>query len=163
MSVVAARLRLVDLDVGLPALYPRRAPAARARRAVATKATVVGPSGLHWQVRLLSLPAAMRPYPPSELISLADPSHGWTPFPLGILFAPLALPFLPLVLLCRGLRLLPWTVEARTYPWGRRYPPIVFAYAVRGREEAVEAVGELAARLARGDGAPVLPGCERVR
>jgi hypothetical protein len=60
------------------------------------------------------------------------------------------------------LRLLPWTVEARTHPWGRRYPPIVLAYQVRGRDEAAAAIAELVAALARGSGGPVLHGCERV-
>ena len=72
------------------------------------------------------------------------------------------LPFLPLVLLLRALRLLPWTIEARTYPWGKRFPPVVHAYEVRGREEADRAVRDLADGLARGDGAPVVPGAERV-
>ncbi len=163
MSVDAARLRLVDAATGLPAAYTTRARTDRAARAARTRAEVIGPDGLHWRVRLLVLPSGMRPYRASELIALADPSNGWTPFPLGVLLAPLALPFLPLVLLLRRLRLLPWTVEARTYPWGRRYPPIVLTYEVRGREEAIAAVAELAAGLARGSGAPVLRGCERVR
>lgn len=123
---------------------------------------MVGPTDLRWQVRLLTLPSAMRPHPPSEMLALADPSTGWTPLPLGILLLPLALPCLPPVLLLRWLRVLPWTVEARAYPWGRRHPPIVLAYEVRGREEAAAAIAELAAALARGSGGPVLPGCERV-
>jgi hypothetical protein len=123
---------------------------------------VVGPTDLRWEVRRLTLPSAMRPHPPSEILALADPATGWTPLPLGVLLAGLALPFLPLILLLRSLRVLPWTVEARTYPWGRRQPPIVFAYEVRGREEAAAALAELAAAVARGSGAPVLYGCERV-
>jgi len=163
MIVDAARLRLVDVATGLPAAYtPTRARTDRAVRGVRTKTKVVGPDGLHWRVRLLILPSGMRPYPPSELLGLADPSNGWTAFPLGVLVAPLALPLLPLVLLLRRLRLLPWTFEARTYPWGRRYPPVVLTYQVRGREEAVAGIAELAAGLARGSGGPVLPGCERV-
>jgi hypothetical protein len=162
VSVDAARLRLVDVATGVPAAYPTRARLDRAMRAARTKTTVVAPNGLHWRVQLLTLPSAMRAYPPTELLGLADPSNGWTPFPLGMLVAPLALPFLPLVLLLRRLRLLPWTLEARTYPWGRRYPPVVLTYAVRGHEEAVAAIAELAAALARGSGGPVLPGCERV-
>jgi hypothetical protein len=99
----------------------------------------------------------MRPHPPSEILALADPATGWTPLPLGVRLAGLALPFVPLVLLLRTLRVLPWTLEARTYPWGRRRPPIVFAYEVRGGEEATAAIAELAAALARGSGSPVLP------
>jgi hypothetical protein len=106
----------------------------------------------------------MRPHPPAELVELSHRSREvWTPLPLGFVLLPVALPFLPLVLLLRVLRLLPWTLEARTYPWGRRVPPVVLEYEVRGREEAELALRELAARLARGDGAPVVPGAERVR
>ena len=78
--------------------------------------------------------------PPSTVRDLSpskDPATGWTPLPLGVLLAGLALPLVPLVLLLRSLRVLPWTVEARTYPWGRRHPPIVsrtrFAAATRQR------------------------------
>ena len=163
MTVEAAGLRLVDFGARLPVLYGREARAGRAASAARTNTVVVGPSDLRWQVRRLLLPSAMRPHPPSEILALADPGTGWTPLPLGLLLAVLALPMLPLVLLLRSLHVLPWTVEARTYPWGRRRPPIVFAYEVRGRDEAAAAIAELADALARGSGSPVLPGCERVR
>ena len=162
MSADAAQLRLVDFGARLPALYGPHARAGRAARATLTKLEVVGPTDLRWKVRLLILPSAMRPHPPSEILALADPATGWTPLPLGVLLAGLALPFVPLILLLRSLRLLPWTVEARTYPWGRRHPPIVFAYEVRGRDEAAAAISMLATALARGSGGPELPGCERV-
>jgi hypothetical protein len=42
-------------------------------------------------------------------------------------------------------------------------PPIVFAYEVRGREETEVAMQNLAAALLRGDGAPAVPGAERVQ
>lgn len=162
MSVDAAQLRLVDVGARLPALYGPHARPDRSPRATLTKMEVVGPTDLRWKVRLLILPSAMRPHPPSEILSLADPATGWTPLPLGVLLAGLALPFLPFVLLLRSLHVLPWTVEARTYPWGRRHPPIVFAYEVRGREEAAAAIAMLAIALERGSGGPELPGCERV-
>jgi hypothetical protein len=162
MNVDAARLRLVDFGARLPVLYGTEARVGRAARAARTRIELLGPTGLDWRVRLLTLPSAMRPHPPSEILALADPATGWTPLPLGLLLAGLALPLLPLVLLLRSLRVLPWTVEARTYPWGRRHPPIVLTYEVRGREEAVAAVTALAAALARGSGGPVLPGCERI-
>jgi hypothetical protein len=163
VSVDAAQLRLVDFGARLPVLYGPKTRAGRAAWVARTKAEVVGPSDLSWQVRLLILPSAMRPHPPSDILALADPATGWTPLPLGLLLAAFALPFLPLILLLRSLRVLPWTVEARTYPWGRRHPPIVLAYEVRGREEAAAAIAELAAALARGSGGPDLRGCERVR
>jgi hypothetical protein len=160
--VDAARLRLVDLGASLPVVFGAETRIGRASWAARTDTEVVGPSGLRWRVRLLTLPSGMRPHPPAEILALADPSTGWTPLPVGVLLAALALPFLPFVLLLRSLRVLPWTVEARTYPWGRRHPPIVLAYEVRGREEAAAALAELAAALARGSGGPALPGCERV-
>jgi hypothetical protein len=162
VTVDAAQLRVVDFAGRLPIHDGREARAVRATRAAQTKTEVVGPTDLRWQVRRLILPTAMRPHPPSEMLALADPATGWTPLPLGVLLAGLALPFMPFILLLRSLRVLPWTVEARTYPWGRRRPPIVFAYEVRGREEAAAAIVELAAALAQGSGAPVLGGCERV-
>ena len=162
MTVDAASLRLVDHGARLPVLYGAETREGRAAWAQRTKLEVVGPTDLHWEVRLLMLPSGMRPHPPSEILALADPATGWTPLPLGILLACLALPFLPLILLLRRLRVLPWTVEARTYPWGRRQPPIVLAYEVRGRADAETAIAELAAELARGSGGPVLTGCERV-
>jgi hypothetical protein len=162
MTVDAAQLRLVDFNARLPIFDGCEAREVRAMRAARTKMEVVGPTDLHWQLRLLILPSGMRPHPPSEMLALADPATGWTPLPLGVLLAVLALPFVPLILLLRSLRVLPWTVEARTYPWGRRHPPIVLAYEVRGHQEAVMAIAELAAALARGSGGPVLPGCERV-
>ncbi|MGH3054128.1 MAG: hypothetical protein ACRDL7_04020, partial [Gaiellaceae bacterium] len=99
MTTDAAPLRLVDFGARLPVLFGREAREGRAARAARTKTEVVGPTGLRWQVRLLTLPSAMRPHPPSEMLALADPATGWTPLPLGVLLAGLALPFLPLVLL----------------------------------------------------------------
>src|SRR2546430_682128 len=92
-----ARLRLVEFSASLPVLYGSDARVGRAARVARTKTEIVGPSGLHWQVRLLILPSGMRPPPPSEMLALADPATGGTPLPLGGLLAGLALPFLPLV------------------------------------------------------------------
>jgi hypothetical protein len=91
-----------------------------------------------------------------------DAVGAWTgPLPLGFLFLPLVLPLVPLALLFRRLRLLPWTIEARTYPWGRRYPPVVLTYAIRGGEETCRAFGQLVEALTRGEGAPVIDGAEK--
>lgn len=38
------------------------------------------------------------------------------PLPVAFLLVPVALP-LPFALLLRRRRILPWTIEARTYPW----------------------------------------------
>jgi hypothetical protein len=83
------------------------------------------------------------------------------PLPLAFLLVPLALPLVPFAILLRRVRLLPWTIEARTYPWGRRYPPIVLTYEVRGRDETRRAFVQLVERLAHGDGAPVIDGAEQ--
>ena len=91
-----------------------------------------------------------------------DAKGAWTgPLPLGFLLVPLVLPLVPLVLLLRRMRLLPWTIEARAHPWGRRYPPIVLTYPIRGGEESRRAFGQLVEALARGEGAPRIDGAER--
>jgi hypothetical protein len=69
---------------------------------------------------------------------------------------------LPFALLLRRARLLPWTIEARTYPWGRRYPPVVLTYAIRGGEETARAFDQLVAALARGEGSPFIGGAEKL-
>jgi hypothetical protein len=93
--------------------------------------------------------------------SVPDPTVGVTgPLPLGALLSLLLLPLLPLVLVLRYMRIVRWTIEARAYPWGRRYPPVVLSYAIRGHDEAMRAVEDLANALERGDGAPVLAGAE---
>lgn len=95
-------------------------------------------------------------------MACADPEFGWTPLPIGIVLTALTLPFLPFLLLLRAVGLIRWEVEARTYPWGRRYPPIVLRYAARGHDQAIAAVAELADALARGSGSPVLQNAKRV-
>jgi hypothetical protein len=137
---------------------------------------VTSPDRLEWKVKRLVVPAAMRPLSPTDTIDAATPrrtavegvpgtvrdaSVGVTgPLPLGAVLVVLLLPLLPFVLALRRLGLLRWIVEARTYPWGRRYPPVVLTYAIRGGDAAHDAVDRLAEALARGDGAPVLAGAE---
>lgn len=141
------------------------------------KQTVVAPDGLRWTVRRLIVPTGLRPLSRTEMLDAATPRRtvvegvsrqvpdamgAWTgPLPLGFLFVPLVLPLVPVALLLRALRVLPWTIEARTYPWGRRYPPVVLTYGVRGGEETRRAFGRLVEALARGDGAPVIDGAEK--
>jgi hypothetical protein len=92
-----------------------------------------------------------------------DAVGAWTgPLPLGFVFLPLALLVVPVVLVLRRVRWLPWTIEARTYPWGRRYPPVVLTYAVRGKEKAARALTQLVEALARGEGAPQIAGTEKL-
>src|SRR5436190_1126042 len=113
---------------------------------------VTSPDGLRWRVKRLVIPKGVLPPTRHELLDLATPRRtivagmdrrvpdatgaATGPIPLAFLFTPIALVFLPLVLLLRRVRWLPWTVEARTYPWGRRFPPIVHAYAIRGGQES---------------------------
>ena len=143
------------------------------------KRTVVAPDGLRWTVKRLVVPTGFRPLTGPELLHVATPNRqvvegidrrlpdaygAWTgPYPLAFVFFPLMALFLPFVLLARRLRWLPWTIEARTYPWGRRQPPIVFSYAVAGGAECAVAIDELVVALARGDGRPELSGAEHLR
>ena len=143
------------------------------------KRTVIGPNGLRWTVKRLIVPTGMRPLTGPELLHVATPYRqvvegidrrlpdaygGWTgPYPLAFVFFPVLALFLPFVLLARQLRWLPWTIEARAYPWGRWKPPIVFSYAVRGTAECLVAIEELIAALERGDGRPQLSGGEHLR
>jgi hypothetical protein len=140
------------------------------------KRSLTAPDGLRWTVRRLIVPTGMRPMSRTDILDAAAPRRtavdgmsrqvpdavgAWTgPLPLGFLLIPLALPLVPFVLLLRRMRLLPWTIEARTYPWGRRYPPVVLTYAVAGGDETRRAFGQLVEALARGDGAPVIDGAE---
>ena len=104
--------------------------------------------GLEWTVRRLRVPPAMLPHPPREMVNLSHPQDEvGAPLPLGFVLLPVAAICLPFVLLLRALRLLPWTIQARTYPWGRLTPPVVLEYRVRGREESLRLVEELAAAL----------------
>jgi hypothetical protein len=155
--------RLVDITAGGKPHFGAAMREGRADHARRTRLNVTGPDGLEWTVRRLLLPSAMRPYTPSAMIDLSHPNRETTgALPLGFVVVPILLPFLPLVLLGRALRLLPWTIEARTYPWGKRFPAIVLAYEIRGREETKLALKHLAAALERGDGGPAVQGAERV-
>jgi hypothetical protein len=164
VTVSSASLRLVDVSAGSSPLFGAAMREGRADAARRTKLKVTGPDGLEWTVRRLLLPSAMRPHRTSELMDLSHPDNEVAAaLPLGFVVVPLLWPFLPIVLVFRALRLLPWTIEARTHPWGRRFPPIVFAYEVRGREETELSLKNLAAALQRGDGGPTILGAERVR
>jgi hypothetical protein len=122
---------------------------------------VTGRDGLDWRIKRLVVPTGFKPMSRTELLDTATPRRTSVegmdrrvpdaffaptgPLPLGFLFFPFLflLPLVPLVLLLRRLRILRWTVEARTHPWGRRYPPIVLTYVIRGGLEALAAVDEL--------------------
>jgi len=139
--------------------------------------TVDAPNSLRWTVKRLIVPTGMRPLTRTDMLDVATPRRtvvdgvsrqvpdaygAWTgPLPLGFLLVPLVLPLVPLVLLLRRMRLLPWTIEARAHPWGRRYPPIVLTYTIRGADESRRAFGQLVEALLRGEGSPRIDGAER--
>jgi len=141
------------------------------------KQAVDAPNGLRWTVKRLIVPTGMRPLTRTDMLDAASPRRtvvegvsgqvqdaygAWTgPLPLGFLFLPLLLPLVPFVLLLRSVRLLPWTIEARTHPWGRRYPPVVLTYGVRGGDESRRVFDQLIEALARGEGAPIIDGAEK--
>jgi len=140
------------------------------------KQSVAAPNGVRWTVKRLIVPTGMRPLSRTEILDAAAPRRTVVdgmarqvpdaigaptgPLPLAFLLVPLALPLVPFALLLRRMRVLPWTIEARTHPWGRRYPPVVLTYAVRGGDETRRAFDQLVEALARGDGAPVIDGAE---
>jgi hypothetical protein len=156
---------------------PRVDPLRRSIYARRVKQTVDAPNGLRWTVKRLIVPTGMRPMTRTDMLDVATPRRtvvdgvsrqvpdamgAWTgPLPLGFLLFPLVLPLVPLVLLLRRQRWLPWTIEARAHPWGRRYPPVVLTYAVRGGEASRRAFAQLVEALARGEGSPVIDGAER--
>lgn len=139
--------------------------------------TVDAPNGLRWKVKRLIVPTGLRPLGRTEMLDVATPRRtvvdgmsrqvpdavgAWTgPIPLAFLLFPFVLPLVPVALLLRRLRVLPWTIEARTHPWGRRYPPIVLTYGVRGGGETQRAFDQLVAALERGEGAPIIVGAEK--
>jgi len=142
------------------------------------KQKVDAPNDLRWTVKRLIVPTGMRPLTRVDVLDAAAPRRtrveglsgqvpdgmgAWTgPLPLGFLLLPVLLPLVPLVLLFRHLRWLPWTIEARAHPWGRRYPPVVLTYAVRGDAESRRAFYQLVEALARGEGTPVIAGAEKI-
>lgn len=137
---------------------------------------VTDPDRLDWTVKRLIVPNAFRPLSRTDILDAATPRRthvdgvsgsvpdafsGVTgPLPLTALLSLLMLPVVPLVLVLRYARIVRWTVEARTYPWGRRYPPIVLSVLVRGNRESSAAVEQIADALARGEASPRLTGAE---
>ena len=141
------------------------------------RATVDAPDGLRWTVKRLIVPTGMRPLTRTDMLDVATPRRtvvdGFSsqvpdaysaltgPLPLGFLLFPVVLPLVPFALLLRRARLLPWTIEARAFPWGRRYPPIVLTYAIHGGDESRRAFAQLVEALARGE-TPAIDGAEKI-
>jgi len=134
---------------------------------------VSAPNNLEWTVkrqllsdwmRPLGLEAASRQHTRGTADGLMGGSSGWSGLAVlfGLLWTTVTMPLLPIVLLLRRRGLLPWTITAVTRPWGRRGPATVLRYHVRGKIEADQALGHLVERLEHGDGAPVVPGAERI-
>jgi hypothetical protein len=134
---------------------------------------VSAPHNLEWTVkrqllsdwmRPLGIEAASRQHMHGPADSLTGNNSGWNGLAVlfGLLWTMITLPLLPIVLLLRQRGLLPWTINAIARPWGRRGPATVLRYHVRGKEEADAALEHLVTRLQAGDGAPLLPGAERL-
>jgi hypothetical protein len=133
---------------------------------------VSAPNNLDWTVKRHLLPDWMRP------IALGDAARFYERRPdsplqggirlggpavfCGLIWSLATLPLLPLVILLRRAGVVPWTIEAIARPWGRRGPPMVLRYQVRGRAETDRALADLVRALERGDGGPALEGAERI-
>jgi hypothetical protein len=130
---------------------------------VKTPVKVSSPNNLEWTVRRQLYADWMLPLGGSAAKPWVGEALGGPAALLGLLWALITLPALPLVLLLRSRGLSPWTLVAVARPWGRRGPPLVLCYEVRGKRDAADrAVADLVAKLARGDGAPAVAGAERV-
>ncbi len=133
---------------------------------------------LDWTIRLLWTPTAIRPIGPKQIYegSVGTGVHQTTPrgglntgygfmvMPFSVLiFLIFVVPVMLVVLPLRYARVLPWQIEAVTYPWGKRKgPATVLRWRVKGRREDLErAVNEIAAGLERGDVAPKISGAVR--
>jgi hypothetical protein len=134
---------------------------------------VSAPNNLEWTVKRQLLPDWMRPlgieaasrqHMRGTADGLMGGNSGWNGLAVlfGLLWTIVTLPLLPIVLLLRRRGLLPWTITAVTRPWGRRGPATLLRYHVRGKDETDAALEHLVARLQAGDGAPVLPGADRL-
>ncbi len=98
----------------------------------------------------------------SPLAPAGTPGYAGFAIVFGVLWCLLTLPILPLVLFLRRVGVCSWTIEARARPWGRRGPPMLLVYSVKGKERSETTLRELAAALERGEGAPTIPGAERL-
>ena len=124
---------------------------------------VEAPGGMSWTVKRLLVPVGMRPVGPSAAVGMQDGARLALPqMVLGSVFFVVMLPFLPIVLGLRALRWTPWTIEATSRPWGRRGPPVVMHWQIRGRQEADAALESICDQFEQGAGAPVVAGAERV-
>jgi len=124
---------------------------------------VDAPGGMSWTVKRLVVPVGMRPVGPSAAMGMQEGSQFALPqMLLGAVFFVVMLPFLPIVLGLRALRVTPWTIEATSRPWGRRGPPVVMHWEIRGKHEADAAVASICEQFEQGAGAPAVAGAERV-
>jgi hypothetical protein len=144
---------------------------------MARRVRVEAPNNLEWVVSRPLLPDWMRP---AGLGDVARQYGGGVPVPdsvmgsrarlalpaliFGLLVTLVTLPLLPVVIVLRRRGLAAWTLKAVARPWGRRGPPMILAYHLRGSADVVErAQAELVEKLKRGEGAPDVTGAERIR
>jgi hypothetical protein len=124
---------------------------------------VDAPGGTSWTVKRLIVPMGMRPVGPSAAMGMQDGVQLALPqMLLGAVFFVVMLPFLPIVLGLRALRVTPWTIEATSRPWGRRGPPVVMHWQIRGRHEADAALASICEQFEQGAGAPAVAGAEHI-
>ena len=141
------------------------------------KAEVHSPDNLDWTVKRLTV--VQRPLTPEQAMATYGPrggraSGGMAPLgPRGdatplfaviidLLLFVLMLPPLPLVVALRRAGVLSFTIQARCRPWGRKGPPTVMRWKVKGDIESQRAFQEIVTALEQGSGAPTVAGAQRV-
>jgi hypothetical protein len=122
---------------------------------------------LDWTIRLRWVPEQIRPIGPKQVYEgKVTPMWGTgllvMPFSL-IIFLILVIPVMLVVLPLRYMRVLPWTIEAIAYPWGKgKGPGTGRRWRVKGRRaELNRAIDEIAAALERGEDNPRIAGAAR--
>ncbi|MCW2976331.1 MAG: hypothetical protein JWM06_1612 [Actinomycetia bacterium] len=122
-------------------------------------------NNLDWTIRRLWLLDGLRPVGLRELDARARQPllfTAWT-----FLFSPLfsviaAIPTMIVILPLRFAGLASWEVRAQARPWGRRGPPEIVRWRVKGWHESAQAVEDVAAALERGERQPQIAGAVRV-
>jgi hypothetical protein len=134
------------------------------------KAEVHSPDNLDWTVKRLWV--VHRPMTPEQALDQTMAGSGGrigggtNPGAAVLVDTFLFLLFLPLLPIAIALRyagILPWTIQARCRPWGRRGPPTAMRWRVNGNAESERAFQEIVSALERGDGSPSVAGAHRVR
>lgn len=123
-------------------------------------------NNLDWTVRRLWLPEALRPSGIRQL-DAPGPAQLTLFTSLGFIFSPLfslvaAVPAMLVLLPLRFAGHASWEVRAEARPWGRRGPPEIMRWRVKGWHGSAQAVEDVAAALERGETQPQIAGAVRV-